>query len=119
MTSALKFGVKEFVHDGFGRFVVDKSSRHYQNVGIVVLAGHFGNFGSPAQSGADVGVLVERHAHALARTANTDTLLAFALFDAFGQLMGEVGIVATFFAKTTVVSIGHLMTVQIFFDKLF
>ena len=37
VTSAFEAAVKEFIQYFFGHFMVNESSRHYQNIGVIVL----------------------------------------------------------------------------------
>ena len=39
MTSSFESGVEEFGHDLVGGCCIDKSSGHYEHIGVIVLAG--------------------------------------------------------------------------------
>lgn len=72
---------------------VDEASRHYQHVGVVVQPCQAGDFLVPAKSGADALMLVQRHADAVAASADGDARIAFARFHSRSQRMRIVRIV--------------------------
>lgn len=94
MTSSFESGVEEFGHDLVGGCCIDKSSGHYEHIGVIVLAGKPGDFGDPAECGAYSLVFVEGHADSFSTSADGDARIAFACFYGFGQRVSEVGIVA-------------------------
>src|SRR3712207_7954687 len=66
---------------------VDEASRHHQHVGVVVQPCQAGDFLVPAKSGADALMLVQRHADAVAASADGDARIAFARFHSRSQRM--------------------------------
>lgn len=73
VTSAFEGSIEENFDDGDGFFLADETSWEAENVGVVVLAGQFGNVRGPTEGGTDVLVFVGCHADALTGTANGDT----------------------------------------------
>ena len=73
MTTAFKFRREEFIHNLASHFFVDKTTRHYENVGIVVLSDEMSNLRNPTKSCTNALMLVERHVNAFTTTANGNT----------------------------------------------
>ena len=67
--------------------------RHDQHVGVVVLLDQGSDLAVPRQAGADGRMVVQAHGHAVAGPAQGDAQIDFAFLDAFGQGVGEVGII--------------------------
>lgn len=95
VTSTLEGRGKEFLHNVIGFVVGDKAAGHHEHIGIVVLAGQFGDVRVPAEGGADALVFVQGHGDAVAATADGDTGVALACLNSFSQGVSEVGVVAT------------------------
>ena len=119
VASCFECRLEEFVHDFFSRLVVDESSGHYEDVGIIVLTNHVCNFGNPCQTGAHTLVLVQRHGNAFAASANADTGIDFTAFDTFSKGMSEVWIIHTHVAPCAVVFVGIAVFFQILNHKFF
>ena len=66
MATAFEGGCEELIHDLACHVVVDETTGHHKHVGIVVLTDEVGDLGNPAQSGAHLLVLVQRHADTFA-----------------------------------------------------
>ena len=94
VSSSFEIGGEKGVENCCRFFLVDKTAGHNQNVGVVVLTRQSRNFGHPAQGGAYVRVLIERHGDAFAAATNCNA--AFALFsvDGAAERMTEIGIIA-------------------------
>ena len=83
-----------------------------------MLADEVGNFRNPRQSGANRLVLVERHGDAFARAADGNSGEHLAVFDASGECVAEVGVVATFLRMGAVILVFQPLFIQIFLHKL-
>lgn len=66
MATAFKSGFEEFVHNLLRHLVVDETTWHDQDVGIVVLTDEVGNLRNPSQSGTNTLMLVEGHGNTFA-----------------------------------------------------
>lgn len=86
-----------------GLVVGDEPRRQYTNVGIVVLFGQGGDFGTPAQGGPNRLMLVEGHADSVPAAAHRYSEIDFARFEPVCQLVCEIGVVAALFAVAAVV----------------
>ena len=78
-----------------------------------------GNFGCPAQCGTYRGVFVERDADALSASTDGDSGIDVTLFEAFGQCVCIIGIVARGFVVSSVIFIRKPFFIEILLDKLF
>ena len=118
MTSAGKLGVEELVKALAANVLGDEASGEDNDVGVVVLADEVGNLGLPDEAGADLLVLVERHADAFARAAHGYAGIDFAPLDAFGQSVAVGGVVAGLLGVGAVVFVGDAFLVEIFLYEL-
>ena len=66
MATAFKIRLKKLIHYGTCRGFVNVTPRHDEHIGVIVQARHLCKIGSPTEGGADLLVLIERHADALA-----------------------------------------------------
>ncbi len=69
MAAAFESGVHENIEHLFGIAVADKAGRYAKNVGVVMLAGQFGQFFAPADGGPDALVLVGRDGNTVGASA--------------------------------------------------
>lgn len=97
MSASFKLCVEIGIDDLQGLIVRDKASRQHEDIGIIVLLGECGQFRTPAESGADVLMLVEGHLDTIAGAAHGDAEIGFAIFHSLCGRVGVVGIVAGFF----------------------
>ena len=118
VTSSFEFGSEEFVHDAACHIIVNESSRHYEYVGIVVLAYEMCNLWYPAEAGTYGLMLVERHADTFTAAAHSYAWIDFAIFDSFCKFVAELGIVAALFCVCAVVLVRYALFVEILLDKL-
>ena len=93
MASAFELGGEIGVEHLDGFVVGDEARREDDDVRVVVAADQRRDLGVPAETRADALMFVERHGHPFARTAERDAAFQFAVFDRFGQRVGEVGVV--------------------------
>ena len=93
MSPTLEGGSEKLVHNLTRHIVVDKTARHYEYVGIVVLTNQMGYFWNPAKTGAHLLVLVQCDTDAFTRTADGDTRIHFTTFYTLSQRVAEVGVV--------------------------
>ena len=117
MTTALKRGGKELVHDLLGCLVVNKTAWHHEHVGIVMLTDEMSDLRHPCQTGTHTVMLVERHADALAATADADTGINLTTRYALCKSMAEVGIVAAHVAICSIVFVGITVRLKILNHK--
>ena len=119
MAASLEVGGEEGFQDFRSGLGIDEAAGHDDDVGVVVLAGQAGDFGYPAEGGADAVVVVERHVDAVSAAADGDAGVALAAFYGGGKGVGVVGIVATFGAAGAEVFIGPSFLVEPLLDELF
>ena len=94
MTTTFQRSGKERIEDRRCFRGVNETSRHHQDIGIVVLTRQTGDFGNPAQSSTYGRMLVERHGDAFSATANGNTAFALPTIDGSTEGVSEIGIVA-------------------------
>lgn len=119
MATALKRGLEELVHYCGCRVVVDESARHYEHVGVVVLAYEVGYLWNPRQSGANALMLVERHVDSFAAAADANARIYLAALNAAGEGVAEVAVVAARVAVCAVVLVGKAVLFEILYDEFF
>ena len=93
VSSSFEIGGEEGVENCCRFFLIDKTTGHDQNVGVVVLTRQGRNFGHPAQGGAYVRMLIERHGDAFAAATNCNTAFALFTVDGAAERMTEIGII--------------------------
>lgn len=94
VSSSFEIGGEEGVENCCRFFLIDKTTGHDQDVGVIVLTRQGGNFGHPAQGGANVRMLVERHGDAFAAATNGNAAFALFTVDGAAERMTEIGIIA-------------------------
>ena len=95
VTSSFKSSVEEFGHNFVRHLVVNETSRHYQNVGIIMLACQVGNLRNPAKCGTYALMFVQSHADAFSAATDCNTRITFARFYGKCQRVCKVCVVAT------------------------
>ena len=118
VATSLEAGGEELVHYGLCHFVVNKSARHYEHIGIVVLARKVRYLGLPAKCGAHVLVLVEGDAYAFATAADGYAGVYLACLNAVGKGVAEIRIVATLCRVGSEVFVGVAMGAAVVDDIL-
>ena len=113
MATAFEAGGEELVHNLTSHIVVDETTWHYQYVGIVVLTDEMSNLWNPAQTSANLLVLVKRHRDALATATDGNTRIYLTTLDALGQRMSEVRIIYTRITPCTIVLNGVTLLLQV------
>lgn len=116
MAPALERRAQELVDNLQRKLGRDEAGREHQHIGIVVLTGQTGQLDIPAQRRAYALMLVERHADAIARAAQSDAGIYATGLDSLGTRMGEVGIVAALGAVGAEIDILHTLRLEIALD---
>ena len=118
MPATLKRSVEKLVHYLTCSLVVDETSGHDQNVGIVVLTCEVSNLWSPAESGTYALVLVESHGYALSRATHGYARIYLAVFYTLSQSMAISSIIATLRRESAIVFVWDALLIKILLDKL-
>ena len=118
VATALEWSLEELVHDFLGCLVVDETSWHNEDVGIVMLADKAGNIFAPCQTGTYALVFVESHCHSLAAAADGYAWIALSALYSLCQRMGKVWIVTTCIAVSSEILILIALRLQILDNKL-
>ena len=113
MAAAFESSGEELVHNFSSHIVVDETTWHYQNVGVVVLTNEMSDLRNPAQTSTYLLVLVQRNANTLTRTADSDTRINLATFNALSQCVTEIGIIDTCVTPGTIVLNGITLLFQV------
>ena len=119
MATTLKRSGEELIEAGSGGGFVDEASGEDDDIGIVMLTDEVGYLGPPHQAGTHALMLVQRHADALAGTADGDAGIDTSRFNGFAQGVTEVGVIATGLTRSAKVAIDDAPLHQILLDKLF
>ena len=117
MAPAGKVCGEELLQNGLGIGCGDETARHYEDVGIVMLAGEVGYLCVPTKSSAHLRVFVEGDCHSLPCAANSDAHGALSTLHPLGKSVGEVGIVATLRGEGAVVKERDVLLGKTGFDK--
>ena len=75
--------------------MVNESSRHYQNIGVIVLTGEVRYFCIPAECGTNSLMFVQRHIDSVSTAADCNTGITFARFYCDSQRMSIIRIIYT------------------------
>ncbi len=93
MAAAFERGVHENIEHLFGIAVADQAGRYAKNVGVVMLAGQFGQFFAPADGGPDALVLVGRDGNTVGASAESNSESGFTFFNGGSDGMGKIRVV--------------------------
>ena len=93
MAAAFEFFVKPCISDFDYCFKRDESSRHHENVGVVVLFDEPADLYIPAEPCADTLMLVEGHLHAVSCTAECDSKVYISVLYRDCQRVSDIRII--------------------------
>ena len=118
MATAFEGCSKELVHNLTSHIVVDETTGHYQNVGIVVLTDEMCNLRNPAQTGTNLLVLVQGDRDTLARATDGNARINLTTLDTLSQSVAKVRIIDTCIAPSTIVLVGITLLFEVLEHKL-
>lgn len=96
MTPAGKLSREPGANDGIGHLIRDEARGNNKYIGIIVGLDKTADFRGPGKPGANAGVLVESHHHAVAGPTNRYATIHLPTLDSTRERMGKIGIVAAF-----------------------
>lgn len=93
MTSTLKAGVKECIHNSHTHLWVDEASRQHNAIGIIMLTCQLRQIHIPAMRGTHTLMLVHSHAYTIATSADCNCRIHLAGLQSRRTRMSKISII--------------------------
>lgn len=113
VTAAFKFGVHENVNHLFCIAVAYKTGGYANDVGVVVFAGQFGQFFTPANSGTNAMVFIGCNGHTIGTSAEQDAKGGFPVLYRKRHGMRKVGVINGILTVGTEVFINNILCLKV------
>ena len=73
MATTFEFSIEKLCHNLVSHFGINKTSWHYQYVGVIMLSAQMSNFRNPTKCSADTLMFIQSHTDTFTTSADTDT----------------------------------------------